>query len=99
MLLDGAEERRLHREVMNRVVPAVIQEIAEDEARVERLADPRAHREGVERIEEDPERDAEAERHHEAILVIRKVVMNAVEEEVNPPAARRVLEPVKDVAV
>src|SRR5262245_7705418 len=99
MLLQHPTEARLHPEVVDRVVNTVVGQIPHDEACEEWLADSNSDGEAVERVEHDTEGDADSERHDEAPLVARIVVVHAMKKEVDPATARRVLVPVEGPAV
>jgi len=83
VVLQPLAEPRLRLEVVERVVALVVPEVAEAKAHVERLGVADADREVEDRIEDDRQGHAREERHHQAVLVVRIVVVNAVQQEVD----------------
>jgi hypothetical protein len=86
-------------EVMYVVMRAVVKEVADDESGEERLAHDVPERERKDRVEKYGERDARQKRHHEAVFVARVVVMDPVEQEMDPSAPGSVVNPVEHVPV
>jgi probable F420-dependent oxidoreductase len=86
-------------EVMQPVVGVVVDEVAGDEAAEQREGQRGAEDEHEEAEEERGKGDAGPGRHHQPQAVVRVVVVDAVDDEVHPPAEGVLRLPVKELAV
>jgi hypothetical protein len=99
LLAQALAELGLRRVVVHVVVRVVVGQVADDEPGEERESVGHPEDQGEEAEEDRGEGDARGGRHHEPHRVVRVVVMDAVDHEVEAVAARELRLPVEHEAV
>jgi hypothetical protein len=99
LLADPLAQLRLRRVVVDVVVGVVVAQVPEDESGEGRERVRSAEDQHVEPEEERGERDADGGRHHQPHRVVGVVVMDAVDDEVEPVAAPELRLPVEQQPV